>query len=149
MIRFLLILFFAIFSIIPASAKQQYSGPYKAVVTKITDADTIKVKVDIWPQTYVDVSVRLRGIDTPEKFRPKCDYEKGLAKLAVDFVKEYVALGDTVQVTNIENGKYANRVAAVIMVTKDDVELNLNQMLLDSGHAVMYNGKGKRISWCP
>lgn len=57
-------------------------GPIPAEVIKIVDGDTVKVRAHIWVDQTVEISVRLRGIDAPELYRPKCAAEKTLARTA-------------------------------------------------------------------
>ena len=41
-------------------------GPIPAEVLKVVDGDTLEVEARIWLGQGVQVSVRLRGVDTPE-----------------------------------------------------------------------------------
>lgn len=61
-------------------------GPYRAVITHVTDGDTCDVLVDQGFNSYRYLTVRIMGIDAPEIFRGD-DAEKTLGKAA----KEYLA----------------------------------------------------------
>ena len=134
-----------------AAAKKKrhvYPGPYRAEVLKVVDSDTLRVAVDVWPGLVAPANVRLFGVDTPEKFRPKCPQEKELALRATTFVKELVAPGDTVWITQVQFGKYAGRVVGKVFVSNADGErVNLGQLLIDRGFAKPYFG-GHKSSWC-
>lgn len=128
--------------------KVVYPGPYRAEVVKVVDSDTIKALVDVWPGVQVPASIRLLGVDTPEKFRPKCPQEKQLALTATAFVRELVATGDVVWLRHVQWGKYAGRVVATVMVSADNGEqVNLAQLLIDRGYGRPYFG-GHKTSWC-
>ena len=54
---------------------------YDATVVSVLDGDTVKVKILAWPEPLQLVSVRIDGIDTPEKgFRAKCKKEAMLGE---------------------------------------------------------------------
>ncbi len=63
----------------------EYPGPYVAEVIRVLDADTLRMQVKVWPTAAVMVSVRLRGVDTPEgSYRARCDVERDLAPVSPD-----------------------------------------------------------------
>jgi len=94
------------------------SGPITAKVVSVYDGDTFRFDAYPFPRQTIHVSVRLRGVDTPE-IRGKCDAEKAKAILARDFVREEI--GDVIRLRNIQDGKYAGRVIAD--ATKDGFSL--------------------------
>lgn len=53
-----------------------FSGPYEAEIIRIIDGDTVDVSVALWPGLWAEYSVRVKGIDAPELFRPDCEAEK-------------------------------------------------------------------------
>lgn len=110
-----------------------------ASLERVVDGDTVRFRVPLWIDQELSVSVRVAGIDTPELFRPKCQAEKALAREAKVFVQEFLRDG-RVELTDIENGKYAGRVIARI-VTKDG---DLGEALLQAGLAA----PGPRGEWC-
>ncbi len=134
-----------------AEAKRKrhvYPGPYRAEVLKVVDSDTLRVAVDLWPGLVAPASVRIFGVDTPEKFRPKCPQEKELALRATAFVEDLVHPGDVVWVTQVQFGKYAGRVVGKVFVSNADGErVSLGKLLIDRGFAKPYFG-GHKSSWC-
>ena len=124
----------------------KFYGPYNAEVVRVIDGDSIKVIAEIFPHIEANLNVRLEGIDTPE-LRGKCEKEKQLARAAKAFVEaQFPASGNPwVLLRNVRDDKYSGRVVATVHITKTET---LNQMLLDSGHAVVYTGRGKRKDWC-
>ncbi|MFT6557047.1 thermonuclease family protein [Sneathiella sp.] len=131
----------------------EYPGPYSAEVYYITDGDTFFARVNLWPGINTDVSIRIRGVDTPESWRPKCDQEKIAGKAATDFLinrfnSPYrgAVLGKPmakVTLINVKLGKYAGRALADVLHEGEDVA----SLIIEKGHGKPYQG-GKRQSWC-
>ncbi len=126
----------------PAVAAEHLAGPYVASVSEITDGDTLKVRVPVWLGLEVSVSVRLRGIDTPE-IRGKCAREKEMAAAAKQRLG--VQATDHVTLRNITGDKYFGRVEADVTTVPDG--LDLATAMLASGLARPYDG-GARGDWC-
>ena len=57
-------------------------GPFLALVLSVTDGDTFRARVEVWPGMEVQTAVRILGIDTPE-LHGKCQEEKDAAVRAV------------------------------------------------------------------
>lgn len=104
----------------------------------------MNVRVHQWLDTWLITSVRLYGIDTPEKsWRGKCDKEKGLGERATAFTKEWIK-GRELHITKISNGKFGGRIDALV-IRDDGVELG--KALISNGYARPYYGKTKS-NWC-
>ena len=117
-------------------------GPVEADVLTVTDGDTIGVRAHIWPGHYVEVAIRLAGIDTPE-LRGKCDAERDLALKAKTTLAGWLASG-RVRLFDVTYDKYGGRaVARVETETGMDVASNL----ISSGLAHAYQGRTKP-GWC-
>ena len=114
------------------------AGPVTAEVIRIIDGDTIEVDAHPWPGHSVRVSVRLRGIDTPER-RSRCADERTAALLARDELERLVTGFPTVELINVSGGKYFGRVLADIKAGSRDIAT----AMLESGLARAYQG-GKR-----
>ena len=137
MIIFLIILFLAS----PAHAQEFYV--YKPV--KITDGDTIKLDVSKESPLIkkLGLSVRIKGIDTPEKApRAKCKKESELGQQATKFTTELVGNKELL-LSEVENDHYGGRIVANVKVGGVDIA----QELLKKGLARVYNGEKKK-SWC-
>ena len=117
---------------------------YNWTVTRVIDGDTIEVRIPEHPEPFELLSVRLNGVDTPEKGgRAKCDAERLLGDEATAFVAARIKPGDTIQVANPFRGKFAGRVVADIILDGHQ----LAKLLIDAGLARAYDG-GTRGSWC-
>jgi endonuclease YncB( thermonuclease family) len=86
------------------------SGPVLADVMKVTDGDTLEVRAYPWPNTVMELKVRMNGIEAPER---SC---RGPHNAAKDAASQFVS-GKRVVLTNIQDDKYGGRVLA-------DVSLN-------------------------
>lgn len=112
---------------------------------KVIDGDTIKFIVDWVPKPIKpEISVRILGIDTPEKKpRNKCIEEDVLAQKASAFTKEAVSKAKSIQVKLDDWDKYGGRVLGYIIIDGK----NLGDELIANGLARPYHGEAKS-SWC-
>ena len=112
---------------------------------RIVDGDTLRVDAGAdMPGELAALSVRLRGIDTPEKGgRARCDSERARGQAATAFTAEAVAGAGAIVIRDPEWGKWAGRVIADVLLDGR----SLAAALLEAGHARPYDG-GKRASWC-
>ena len=94
----------------PAHAQEFYV--YKPV--KITDGDTIKLDVSKESPLIkkLGLSVRIKGIDTPEKgSKAKCDKENVLGQQATKFTNDLVGNKELL-LSEVKNDKYGGRIVA-------------------------------------
>ena len=126
----------------PAHAQEFYV--YKPV--KITDGDTIKLDVSKESPLIkkLGLSVRIKGIDTPEKApRAKCKKESELGQQATKYTTELVGNKELL-LSEIKWDKYGGRIVANVKVGGVDVA----QELLKKKLARVYNDGEKKKSWC-
>jgi len=137
-----LLLICVLFIAFPVQAKPQYGTVTVSKVISIYDGDTFRVDIDSLPPIVgKNIAIRVNGVDTPE-IRGKCQYEKGLALEARDFVRGRLTNAKEIKLTNLQRGKYFRVVANVVV---DGV--SLERELLDNKLAYEYGG-GKKITWC-
>ena len=113
---------------------------YKAKLDRVVDGDTIDVNIGF--DISVHKRVRLAGINAPEsRTKDLEEKKKGLASKAR--LIELLDKGDLV-VESKELGKYG-RVIGDLTIYPDNLDLpiNINETLIEEGHAVEYDG-GKR-----
>lgn len=123
-----------------AGATPDIAGPVAANVERVIDGDTIRALAKIWVDQHVSVSVRLRGVDAPELFRPQCEAERALAHRAKSFVEEAIGAGVTLR--EVDNDKYGGRVVARLETASG---LDIGAALLARGLAVEL---GAKDPWC-
>ncbi len=108
---------------------------YSATVRQVVDGDTLHLTIDLGLDIAVNVTVRLYGINSPEKNTPE-----GVTARA--FAEEWLHDKPRVLVVTHKDDKekYGRYLAQVFDV---DRTVCLNDLLVTSGHAVPYFG-GKR-----
>lgn len=115
---------------------------YRCKLLRVVDGDTADVMIDLGFDTWVKSRLRFKGVDTWEKrTRDKEEKIKGLAATA--FTQTYLELNEgqfTIQ--SYGKGKYG-RVLAEIFIDGEDK--SLNQLLIENGHAYVYEGGKKQI----
>ena len=108
---------------------------YRCTLDRVVDGDTIVVNVDLGFGTWVhDAYLRLYGINTPELRGDERDAGLAAKQFVIDRIGHDVFIViDTIKSNN--KGKYGRYLAIVWYL--DGAEMrNLNQELLDNGHAV-------------
>lgn len=120
-------------------------------VENVYDGDTIKIIYPGLPPELGKLSVRFRGVDTPE-IKGKCDSEKKKAISAKNFTKKTIEKhGNNVLLENMSWDKYGGRLLAdVYVIEKTTVgykKVNLSDLLIKNGHGRKYDGK-QRYGWC-
>ena len=115
---------------------------YEGDVTRVIDGDTLVVLVDLGFNIFTKATVRLYGIDTPEKFGVKKDseeYKRGMA--ASGFTESWVKLnGPRVVLRSysgkqLEHEKYGRWLADVYPTKAPST--SLNTALVEAGHAIV------------
>lgn len=103
---------------------------YKAEIIAVYDGDTVTAKVDLGFLHFQIMKLRLFGIDTPELRGP--EREQGL--IVRDIVREMI-LNKEVEIHSYKDkqGKFGRYLATIIVG-----DINLNQWLIDNGHAEPY-----------
>ena len=99
---------------------------YEAIITKVYDADTITVDLDMGMRIWQKgVSVRLAGVNAPELSTP----EGKVARVAVLLV---APLGSRVRVISHRFEKYGRLLGVIVLGSGG----SLNEWLLENGYAV-------------
>ena len=114
-----------------ASAKDLYT--YQAVVEKVIDGDTIKVRMNLgYDDSYREV-LRLRDIDAPE-----LDTKEGQDAKA--FVQSHIKEAQMIIVRSSRSDKYDRYLADIFIPSSGESravngDLYLNNLLLEKGYA--------------
>ena len=131
----------------PPSRKSCYNFRVTEI-NRVLDGDTIDVTIDLGFDLYKKERVRVAGVDTPEK-RTRDLEEKELGIDATNWLKEKLEgaiEGDDELTIRTELkggvGKYG-RVLAEIFIKGE--KKSLNQLLIENGHAYVYEGGKKQI----
>ena len=115
---------------------------YRCKLLRVVDGDTADVMIDLGFDTWVKARLRFKGVDTWEKrTRDKDEKIKGLAATA--FTATYLEKNDgNFTIQSYGKGKYG-RVLAEIFIDGEDK--SLNQLLIENGHAYVYEGGKKQV----
>lgn len=131
---------------------------YPATLIKVIDGDTVKLRLEIYPDLFKQVNLRIFGIDTPESRNgvkggqkiSECEVEQG--KKATAFAQTTLAQSPTLVVTNIDpdRTKYAGRMNGQLLFVLPGAESNkpmdFGLYMIEKGFAENYNG-GVRTHW--
>ena len=115
---------------------------YKCKLVRVIDGDTADVMIDLGFDTWIKSRLRFKGVDTWEKrTRDKEEKIKGIAASA--FTQKYLEMNEgNFVIQSFGRGKYG-RVLAEIFI--DGEEKSLNELLIENGHAYIYEGGKKQI----
>lgn len=121
---------------------------YNWKVKRVIDGDTIEIVENFGLPPQLQIFVRIRNLDTPEKSpKAKCAKEAKLARLAYEFTKnsldEAVRQNHKITFSEVEWDKYGGRVLAVVKIDN----IILAQDLIKNGLGREYHGK-KKPNWC-
>ena len=134
-------LFLSLFSL------TSFAGTYQATITKITDGDTVWVKMH-----HKRVKLRLLGIDTPEEYYSKkmlkdvrmchTKYKKmrKLGLLATKHAKTMFYKGEKIKVITKGKGYYGRTLAFIILPDRT----NYNEREVADGYACVYKWHGHK-----
>ena len=119
---------------------------YRCKVTRVIDGDTVDATIDLGFKILYADRIRLMGIDTPES-RTRNKREKALGLASKARLKELLAAAPvgkrgakwiTLETTKQGTGKFG-RILGTLYVAG----VNVNQALIDEGHARWYMGGSK------
>ena len=117
---------------------------YNATLLRVVDGDTADVMIDLGFNTWSKKRLRFKGVDTWEK-RTRNLEEKAKGILASKFTEDYLKLnGGKFVIQSYGTGKYG-RVLAEIFVKLNGEETSLNKLLIENGHAYVYEGGKKQV----
>ena len=115
---------------------------YRAKVDRVIDGDTIDVVFDLGFDIQYKSRVRFVGINTPES-RTRDLEEKALGLAAKDFVGrwlvEHAGNSPIIETSLDKKGKFGRVLGRIL----NEEGICLNDLLVQEGHAVVYEG-GKR-----
>lgn len=73
------------------------------------DGDTLAFAVDALPPALARVLVRVRGVDTPERRRPKCEWERRAGEAATAYTRAALKGAGAIALADPAWGKYGGR----------------------------------------
>jgi len=113
---------------------------YNAKLKRVVDGDTLDCEVDLGFEVWIHQRVRMFGINTPES-RTRDLWEKELGLNAKKRLLELVPINFVLQTHKDAKGKFGRILGEILVDDK-----NINQVLVNEGHAVEYHG-GSKPNW--
>ena len=121
---------------------------YKAKLERVVDGDTVDALIDLGFDTWVKKRIRYKGIDTWESRTKDLD-EKKLGLAAKDRNKELLesvsSKSGYFRLKSHGVGKYGRVLGEIFVKDIEGIEYNVNQTLIDEGHAYEYEGGKKKM----
>jgi len=121
---------------------------YKAKLERVVDGDTVDALIDLGFDTWVKKRIRYKGIDTWESRTKDLD-EKKLGLAAKDRNKELLESVSSkpgyFRLRSHGVGKYGRVLGEIFIKDIEGIEYNINQTLIDEGHAYEYEGGKKKM----
>lgn len=108
---------------------------YPASVVRVIDADTLVFNLDLGLRSSRVETVRLYGLNAPEKNTPKGRDAKRFVEGMLSGVESVL-----VRTHRDQQEKYGRWLAEVVLASGAE----LGALLIEAGHAVPWDGKGKR-----
>lgn len=127
--------------VIAVAAGEVYDSKAVSKIISVYDGDTFRCNIEGYPDIVGEnIGIRVKGIDTPE-MRDKRPEIKAKAIAARDYLRARLAEAETIELREIERGKYFRLVAYVYI---DGI--NVSQELIEKGLALPYDG-GTKAKW--
>ena len=121
---------------------------YKAKLERVVDGDTIDALIDVGFDIWIKKRIRYKGIDTWESRTKDLD-EKKLGLAAKDRNKELLeSISSKPGYFRLKShgvGKYGRVLGELFIKDNEGIEYNINQTLIDEGHAYEYEGGKKKM----
>ena len=121
---------------------------YRAKLERVVDGDTVDALIDLGFDTWVKKRIRYKGIDTWESRTKDLD-EKKLGLAAKDRNKELLESVSSkpgyFRLKSHGVGKYGRVLGEIFVKDIEGIEYNVNQTLIDEGHAYIYDGGKKKM----
>ena len=133
------------------------SYEFPVVISRVVDGDTVDARIDIGFKIIYEERIRLLGIDTPESFTSN-KKEKVLGLAAKERIKELISQANAIprkrgrkdvvlKTSKDGKGKFGRILGEIWINTNTGDGININQVLIDEGHARWYMGGSKDEEW--
>lgn len=118
---------------------------YKCNIIRVVDGDTVDVDIDLGFGVWLKKQrIRLYGIDTPES-RTRDKVEKKFGLMAKDYLVSHLGETSTLRTKKDGRGKFGRILGEfVVYDPATDAYRSVNEMLVESHHAVAYHGQSKK-----
>ena len=121
---------------------------YRAKLERVVDGDTIDAMIDVGFDIWVKKRIRYKGIDTWEsRTRDLEEKAKGLEAKArnKELLMEVSSKSGYFRLKSYGVGKYGRVLGELFIMDKDNNQININNKLIEEGHAYVYEGGKKKL----
>lgn len=118
-------------------------GPYNADVKEVVDAETIRLKVAVWPNEQKDIEIGVLGVDSPS-MNGACNVERVLAKEAAEMTRVFI--GSRVRLTDVRQSEKTGKFYAKVRNHRGE---SLRDRLIETGYGAPHVKGEKKARWCP
>ena len=121
---------------------------YRAKLDRVVDGDTIDAMIDVGFDIWVKKRIRYKGIDTWESRTRDLDEKKlGLAAKArnKELLEKVSEKSGYFRLKSYGVGKYGRVLGELFIMDSNGVQMNINQTLINEGHAYVYDGGKKKL----
>ena len=121
---------------------------YRAKLDRVVDGDTIDAMIDVGFDIWVKKRIRYKGIDTWEPRTRDLDEKKlGLAAKArnKELLEKVSEKSGYFRLKSYGVGKYGRVLGELFIMDSNGVQMNINQTLINEGHAYVYDGGKKKL----
>jgi len=121
---------------------------YRAKLDRVVDGDTIDAMIDVGFDIWVKKRIRYKGIDTWEsRTRDLEEKAKGLEAKArnKELLMEVSSKSGYFRLKSYGVGKYGRVLGELFIMDKDNNQININNKLIEEGHAYVYEGGKKKL----
>ena len=121
---------------------------YRAKLERVIDGDTIDALIDVGFDIWIKKRIRYKGIDTWESRTKDLD-EKKLGIAAKERNKELLESVSSkpgyFRLKSFGVGKYGRVLGEIFIQDADGNQYNINETLINEGHAYEYEGGKKKM----
>ena len=121
---------------------------YRAKLDRVVDGDTIDAMIDVGFDIWVKKRIRFKGIDTWEsRTRDLAEKAKGLEAKArlIELLDKVSSKPGFFRIKSYGVGKYGRLLGEIFIMDKDENQININNKLIEEGHAYVYEGGKKKL----
>ena len=127
--------------------KQVKKHGYSCKLVRVVDGDTADAMIDLGFDVWVKSRIRFYGVDAWEsRTRNLEEKAKGLEAKArlIELLDKVSNKPGYFRIRSHGLGKYGRLLGELFIMDKDDNQININNKLIEEGHAYVYDGGTKK-----
>ena len=121
---------------------------YRGKLERVVDGDTVDALIDVGFDIWVKKRIRYKGLDAWEsRTRNLDEKKKGLAAKArnKELLENVSSKPGYFRLKSYGVGKYGRVLGEIFIEDIDGNQFNVNQKLIEEGHAYVYEGGKKKL----